>query len=62
MKTVNQRRTDKTMAKRKKINVLSSKHYTENKRSSNTNLTKTGMNSGAPERWVVPVPHAAPVV
>jgi hypothetical protein len=32
------------------------KHYTENSRLSNTNPTKTGVNSGAPEGLVVPAP------
>ena len=41
--TVNQRRTDNTMTNRKRLNdkQRSTKHYTENKRSSNTNPTKT---------------------
>ena len=37
--SVNRRRTDNTIAKRKKDKQRSTKHYTENKISSNTNVT-----------------------
>ena len=41
----------------------STKHYTESKRSSNTNPMKTGMNSvAAPEGLAVPVPQVTPAV
>ena len=54
------RRTDNTIAKKKKKKdkQRSTKHYTENKRSSNTNpIKKTGVNSGDPE---VSAAHVTP--
>jgi hypothetical protein len=38
------------------------KHYTENKESSNTNPTKTGVNSGGPEGLAGPAPYVTPVL
>jgi hypothetical protein len=40
----------------------STKHYIVNYRSCNTNPTKTGMNSGAPEGLKISTPHVTPVV
>jgi hypothetical protein len=51
------------MAKRKKDKQRSTKHHTENQRSSNTNpAKKPGVNSVAPEGLTVPAPLVAPVV
>jgi hypothetical protein len=48
--------------KRTKEKQRSTKHSTENQRSSNTNRTKNRVNSGAPERLAVPALHVTPVV
>ena len=60
---INQR-TDNTHPREKKDKQWSSKYYTEMKDWTiwTTQIKRTGINLGAPEEWVVPVPLLAPIM
>ena len=65
--TVYQRRTDNTMAKRKKYKRTNNDRrniytYKTKDRVTRNPLKKPGVNLGAPEGYVVPAPLVAPVV
>ena len=53
--------SDKKYEKEKRTNNDIQNTTQKSKRSSNTNLTKTGVTSGAPEGFAMPDPHVTPV-
>jgi hypothetical protein len=54
--------TDSSMLSLIKDKLRFTKHYIENKKSTNVNPTKTGVKADTPEGLSVPAPHKAPVV